>query len=224
MATAMLNAVEAIGRLPDCYFQAIGSGAGAIAAHEAAKRLVDDARFGATVPRLMLSQNAPFTPIHDAWKKGRRDIAELDIDQARTLTGHIVATVLSNSRPPYATRGGVFDVLSESQGDMFAIANDEAEQAMRLFEKSEGIDIDPAAGVALASLIRSARSAQIPRDATVLLHITGGGARRRALDKNLCVASPNVEISLAELATGAAPEKARRLFTDQHISAYAAGV
>ncbi len=48
--------VETIGQLPDYYFQAIGSGAGAIAAWEAATRLVEDGRFGCTVPSLMLSQ------------------------------------------------------------------------------------------------------------------------------------------------------------------------
>jgi len=69
MATAMLNAVESIGRLPDYYFQAIGSGARAIAAHEGAKRLLEDLRFGRTLPRLMLSQNRPFTPIYKHGKE-----------------------------------------------------------------------------------------------------------------------------------------------------------
>ena len=46
MGTVMLTAAEAIGCLPDYYFQGIGSGAGAIAAHESARRLVADSRFG----------------------------------------------------------------------------------------------------------------------------------------------------------------------------------
>ncbi|MGA8297994.1 MAG: cysteate synthase [Terriglobales bacterium] len=215
MGTVVLNAAETIGRLPDYYFQAIGSGAGAIAAHEAAKRLVEDSRFGLALPRLMLSQNAPFAPIHHAWKKGCRELDELDPDRARALTEGILATVLSNHRPPYSLPGGVFDVLSQSHGDMFAVQNEEALQAMKLFENSEGIDIDPAAGVALASLTRAARSGQIDGRATVLLHITGGGARKRALEKSLFAAPPDLKISLRELGAGAALETACALFRER---------
>jgi cysteate synthase len=218
MATAMLNAVESIGKLPDFYFQAIGSGAGAIAAHEAAKRLVLDSRFGFQLPRLMLSQNAPFTPIHDSWKRGRRDLVEIDPGTARTLTEKILATVLSNQRPPYAVAGGVFDVLRESQGEVFAVRNAEVLQAMTLFEKCEGIDIEPAAGVALASLTKAANSGQINSEAVVLLHITGGGARKRAQEKTLLLARPDLQISLNQLDTAAAWEKACGLFADRNVS------
>ncbi len=215
MATAMLNAVETVGKLPDYYFQAIGSGAGAIAAHEAAKRLVQDGRFGCTLPRLMLSQNAPFTPIHDSWKAGRRELVELDTGAARTLTQRILATVLSNATPPYSIAGGMYDVLRESYGDTFAVDNPEVSEAMRLFEASEGIDIDPAAGVALAALTSAARSNQIDSDAVAVLHITGGGAEKRAAEKALFPALPDLEIPLKEAGTGAALEKACALFAVQ---------
>jgi cysteate synthase len=217
MATAMLGAVEAIGRLPDFYFQAVGSGAGAIAAHEAAKRLVKDSRFGLQLPRLMLSQNAPFTPIYDSWKRGRRDLIEIDSCTARGLTEKILATVLSNQRPPYSIAGGMFDVLRESQGEVFAVRNQEVLQAMTLFEKCEGIDIEPAAGVALASLIRAAQSGQLSSDAAVLLHITGGGARKRALETKLSLATPDLRISLKQLQTDATLEKACGLFADRGV-------
>lgn len=225
MATAMFNAVETIGRLPDYYFQAIGSGAGAIAAHEAASRLVSDSRFGLALPRLMLSQNAPFTPVYDSWKRGRRDFVELDPSAARTLTEKIVATVLSNQQPPYSVAGGLFDALRESQGEMFAVPNEEVLQAMRLFERCEGIDIDPAAGVALAALKRAANSGQIGSEATVLLHITGGGDCKRASDKALFLAVPDLEVSLEQLGTDAVLEKACSLFGGQKISpAYASAI
>jgi len=215
MATAMLNAVETIGRLPDYYFQAIGSGAGAIAAHEAAKRLVGDSRFGCALPRLMLSQNLPFTPIYDSWKMGRRDFVETDPDRARALTKKILATVLSNQRPPYSIAGGVFDVLTESQGGMSAVENREVSEAMGMFERCEGIDIEPAAGVALAALGRAAKSGEIGRDATVLLHITGGGAGKRASERALLSVQPDLKIRLTELGTSGTLEKACALFADQ---------
>jgi cysteate synthase len=212
MATAMLNAVESIGRLPEYYFQAIGSGAGAIAAHEAAKRLVLDSRFGLSLPRVMLSQNAPFTPIYDSWKRGRRDFVEIDPGTARALTERILATVLSNQRPPYAVLGGLFDVLHESRGEVFAVRNAEVLQAMTLFEKCENIDIEPAAGVALASLTKAANSGQVSSEAVVLLHVTGGGARKRAVEKTLFLARPDLQLSLDQLDTTATLERACSLF------------
>jgi cysteate synthase len=217
MGAVMLNAVECIGRLPDYYFQAIGSGAGAIAAHEAAKRLISDSRFGLKLPRLMLSQNAPFTPIYDSWKRGRRDFVEIDSGIARSLTKKILATVLSNQRPPYAIAGGMFDVLRESQGDVFAIRNQEILNAIALFEKCEGIDIEPAAGVALASLINAANSGQLNSEATVLLHITGGGARKRAQEQRLSLAQPDLQISLPQLDSADALEKACGLFAGRNV-------
>lgn len=68
MGTTMLSAATAIGRIPDYYFQAVGSGTGAIAAWEANLRLIADGRFGAGKAQLMVSQNAPFTPMADAWR------------------------------------------------------------------------------------------------------------------------------------------------------------
>ncbi|MGB7584703.1 MAG: cysteate synthase [Terriglobales bacterium] len=214
MATAMLNAVESIGRLPDFYFQAVGSGAGAIAAHLAAKRLVADSRFGTKLPGLMLGQNVPFTPIYDSWKRGQRQFVEIDPGAARNLTKKILATVLSNQRPPYSIAGGMFDVLCESKGEMFAVRNREVLQAMTLFETCEGIDIEPAAAVALASLIQAVDSGRIKAEAVVLLHITGGGARKRAVEKALSLARPDLQIPLQHLETDAALEKACGLFAE----------
>ncbi len=47
MGTTVLSATTFIGRIPDYYFQAIGSGTGAIAAWEANLRFLQDGRFGA---------------------------------------------------------------------------------------------------------------------------------------------------------------------------------
>ena len=136
-----------------------------------------------------------------------------------------MATVLSNQRPPYSIAGGMFDVLSESRGEMFAVRNEEALAAMKLFETCEGIDIDPAAGVALAALQSVAGSGQISPETTVLLHITGGGASRRASEKVLIPAQPDLELPLNEVGAGAALDRAWGLFEQQttaHICASSA--
>ena len=59
MGTTTLSAVTTIGRIPDYYFQAIGSGTGAIAAWEAVDRLMVDGRFGTNKMKLMVSQMIP---------------------------------------------------------------------------------------------------------------------------------------------------------------------
>jgi cysteate synthase len=179
MGTAMLEAVEAIGRLPDVYFQGVGSGAGALAAHEAAQRLVADGRFGTRLPRLLLSQNAPFTPIHDAWVGRSATLDERSPAVAREQVRRIAAAVLSNVAPPYATIGGLRDALAESGGTTYAIENAEVRAAMRMFEDLEGMDVEPAAGVTLASLVRAVRAGDVTPDETLLVHVTGGGARKR---------------------------------------------
>ncbi len=179
MGTVMLAAVERIGALPDAYVQAVGSAAGAIAAHEAALRLIADGRFGDRVPRLLLAQNAPFAPIHDAWAKRAPALDARPAHETRTLQRQLAAAVLGNPAPPYATAGGIREALGASDGTTFAIGNDEAARASRLFEELEGIDVEPAAGVAVAALIRGVRTGALRPDANVLLNITGGGRRRR---------------------------------------------
>ena len=199
LGTTMLNAVEAIGQIPDYYFQAIGSGAGGIAAYDAVKRLVDDGRFGKKSPRLMLSQNLPFVPIYMSWKSSRRELVEIDDDDGKKQIQQIAAHVLSNRRPAYSCKGGIFDALSETQGDMYAADNLETLHAKQLFEETEGIDIDPAGAVAFATLLKAARYDGIEKEALVLLNITGGGRHRQQLSKKLVAARPVLELDEKEI-------------------------
>ena len=83
MGTTMLSATTHIGTIPDYYFQAIGSGTGAIAAWEANLRLIEDGRFGNNLMKLIVSQNHPFVPIKNAWKANSRKMLPFDDDTAR---------------------------------------------------------------------------------------------------------------------------------------------
>ncbi len=78
MGTTTLSAATTIGRIPDYYFQAVGSGTGAIAAWEANMRLIADGRFGVNKMHLMVSQNVPFLPMYDAWKANSREMLPYD--------------------------------------------------------------------------------------------------------------------------------------------------
>jgi cysteate synthase len=147
----------------------------------------------------MLSQNLPFVQIYLSWKSCRRELVEICDDDGKRQIHQIAAHVLSNRRPAYSIRGGVFDILTETQGDMLTADNLEVLHAKQLFEEIEGIDIDPAAAVALATLIKAARYGGIEREALVLLNITGGGRCRSQLDKELIAARPILKLNQKEI-------------------------
>jgi cysteate synthase len=180
LGLVMLSAAEAMGALPQYYFQAVGSAAGALGVFEAAQRLIGDGRFGARLPRLMLAQNAPFTPLHDAWRTRADVLTERSPADAKAQIAQIGATVLSNQTPPYTIAGGVREALAASDGNVDAITNGEMLDAMMLFAEAEGIDVDPEAGIATASLMRACNAGVLAPDATVLLNVTGGGRSLRA--------------------------------------------
>ena len=197
MGTAVLAAVEACGRIPDHYFQAVGSGTGAIAAWEMNLRLLEDGRFGGGRMKLHLSQNTPFTPMTDAWEAGSRSLTLLP--NARRLSRLIRARVLGNRNPPYAITGGLFDALSDTAGQMYRVTGREARESGRLFDRLEGCDIDPAAEVALASLRQAVALGRVgPRD-VVALNITGGGHRRLRRDRRISFLRPHATFTLAAL-------------------------
>ncbi|MFI3322669.1 MAG: cysteate synthase [Rikenellaceae bacterium] len=177
MGTTYLSAATTIGELPDYYFQAIGSGTGAIAAWEANMRLVEDGGYGNKITKHILSQNAPFLVMYDAWKAHSRALLEFDDASARIAADTIVAKVLSNRKPPYSLVGGVFDTLSATNGDIISVTNEEAKAAASLFEECEGVDIYSAAACAVASLIKAVESGDIEKDKIVMLNITGGGEK-----------------------------------------------
>jgi cysteate synthase len=178
MSTTMMSATTFIGRTPDFYFQAVGSGTGAIAAWEANLRFIGDGRFGTNKARLMVSQNKPFVPMYDAWRADSRPMLPYDADQARKDAAEICAPVLSNRKPPYGLAGGLYDALKDTNGDILAVSNDEANAAKALFEETEGIDIYHAAAVATASLQQAIEQGTVKPDNVVMLNITGGGEKR----------------------------------------------
>lgn len=192
MATTTLSAVMTIGKIPNYYFQAVGSGTGAIAAWEANLRLIEDGRFGSNKMQLMVSQNAPFTPIHDAWKADSRSMLALDDQLAREQVEEIDAKVLSNRRPPYPIKGGLYDAMKDAGGDVLLATNEDSKEAGKLFEELEGIDIHPAAAVATATLIEYAKSGKFNDDDIIMLNITGGGEERFKNENELHYLKPSL--------------------------------
>ena len=196
MGTTVLSAVTTIGRIPDYYFQAVGSGTGAIAAWEANMRLIEDGRYGSNLMKLIVSQNAPFVPIYDAWRADSREMLPYDVKKARRDAELIDAKVLSNRRPPYTFAGGLYDALKATNGDVMVATNAQARRAGKLFKELEGIDIHPAPAVALASLIKMVESGSIEKDACIMLNITGAGEEAAKKNRELFYLKPVKTFSL----------------------------
>ncbi|MBQ8366281.1 MAG: cysteate synthase [Alistipes sp.] len=196
MSTTMLSAATTIGRIPDYYFQAVGSGTGAIAAWEANMRLQEDGRFGSNLARLVVSQNAPFVPMYDAWRADSRDMLDYDVRKARRDAELIEAKVLSNRKPPYSLAGGLYDALKATGGDIMVATNAQSRRACKLFKELEGIDIYPAPGVALASLIKMVEAGTIDKKACIMLNITGAGEEAAKQNRELFYLKPSKVFSL----------------------------
>ncbi|HVY47373.1 MAG TPA: cysteate synthase [Minicystis sp.] len=203
LGTVMLNAVahprQGTGKLFDHYFQAVGSGTGAIGVFEAVELLKRDGRFGATTTRIHVAQNAPFAPIVDAWKAGQRALLPFDDKQALWQIDAVTASVLTNRRPPYGIHGGVFDVLKASRGAAWRVENSRIFEAARLFREAEGVDIGAAAAVAVDALCQAVGAGAVKADEPVLLHVTGGGREMQHSAGAIHPVTPNLVVGPSEI-------------------------
>lgn len=192
MGTTLLSAVEVIGRIPDAYFQAIGSGTGTIAAWENNLRLIEDGRYGTHKMKLYPSQNDPFTIMYDSWKTNSRALVPMTPEEAREAAAIIDAKVLSNRKPPYPIAGGLYDALEDAGGDIFKVTNAELHIWKDKFAQLEGIDIHNAAAVAVASLAQAAAEGIIRPDEVIMLNITGAGEELAKSEGEIFYATPNL--------------------------------
>ncbi|ABE52361.1 cysteate synthase [Methanococcoides burtonii] len=186
MGTVMLDAVLTTKSLPQHYFQAVGSGTGGISAWEAAMRLIEDGRFGNNMPRLHLAQNLPCAPLYSTWTGEQTN---------GNCPEEMYDDVLFNRKPPYLATGGVKDALDDTNGIIYGITNKEADEARKIFEENEGIDILPAPAIACAAIMKALEKGEIKADENIVLNITGGGQKR--LEEELPTRQLSVDLALS---------------------------
>ena len=196
---AVTHPTEGSGQLFDHYVQAVGSGTGAIGAWEAAQLLRRDGRFGDRVTRIHIAQNAPFTPMVDAWKVGQRSLPAASEKETWDRIAAVTAAVLTNRQPPYSIAGGTYDVLSASGGYAWGVDNARVFQAARMFRETEGVDIGPAAAVAVDALRQAVEQGAVRSDESVLLHVTGGGREIQHADGEVFTVAPTVIVDPGDL-------------------------
>lgn len=194
MGTTILSCAEKMGRIPDAYFQAVGSGTGAIAAWENACRLAEDGRFGENNMRVYVAQNSPFTLMYDAWKAGSRSLPDITPEEGRNKSEMILAKVLSNRKPPYSIAGGLYDVLKQSNGDFFLASNNDIIYWLMQFRNREGYDLLPAACTAVAALAQAVNDGVVKKEDYIMLNCTGGGTLS-AMSKGFVHKEPDLVLS-----------------------------
>lgn len=198
MGTTLLSAVEFIGRIPDAYFQAIGSGTGTIAAWENNLRLIEDGRYGTHKMKLYPSQNAPFTIMYDSWKIHSRELVPMTPEEAREAASIIDAKVLSNRKPPYSLAGGLYDAMDDAGGTIYKVDNKQLHEWKDKFLALEGIDIHDAAAVAVASLVQAVEEGTVGKRDVIMLNITGGGEELAKSEKEIVYATPHLVLDPAQ--------------------------
>ena len=130
--------------------------------------------FNVKKPKIIVVQNEPFTPVVDAWKKRSREINSYDDPLDK-----LYAKVLSNRNPLYGMKGGLYDILSDTEGEAIGISEAEAKRVGKIFKKEFGISLHPAAEVGLAALEK------INAKGKILVNITGAGLDRLKKDYKL---------------------------------------
>ena len=192
IGSLIIDAVKTMGRLPNHYFQAVGGGPGPIGVHEMACRLVDSGDFEGGIPKQNLSQNVEHCPIHNAWQAKRKELKSIDFPDTELP---VFSDYLVNNGPAYSITGGVYDILSESNGQTWSVTFDEAEEASKIFEELEGIDIMSPGAVALASLKKAISAGEVGSSDFVLLNISGGGTKRLFNDVRTKIVPPAIIVS-----------------------------
>ena len=106
-------------------------------------------------PRQHLSQNAEFCLIHDAWQKRTFELTPT----TSAVHQKVYSDLLVNRAPAYSVRGGLFDILVETNGVTYAVPYGEAARADELFRETEGID--PLSPGAVALPVKSTISVSV---------------------------------------------------------------
>lgn len=190
--TPVLSAVTHIGRIPDYYFQAVGSGTGrdrrmgsqSAADRGRAVRQPQDEAHG--IPELR--------PSFRCTTHGRRARAKCSLTTTTRpgSTSRKSTRRYSRTASPLWNQGRPVRRRCSTRAETYSSAtNDEARAAKKLFAELEGVDIYSAPAVALATLIQSVRDGRIAPEEYVMLNVTGGGEKRFMEGKELFFLKPS---------------------------------
>ena len=102
----------------------------------------------------------------------------------------VYSDYLLSASPAYDAKGGVYDTLKSTNGETYVVERQDAIDAGKMFEKTEGIDIMTPAEVALGSLIQAIEEEKVKKDDCIVLNISGGGVKRLQKERGAIIFEP----------------------------------
>jgi len=193
--TLLFETAEQLGwRLPDALVVPIASGALFVNTAKAAGELVDAELVAATAVRFFGAQPTGCGPVADAYLAGSAKYTPV-------RTPATIAHSLAIGTPADGNRA--LTIARESGGAVEGTTDDQIVAAIRLVAETEGIFVEPAAGVTVAALAQLARSGAIDPDGTVVAYLTGNGFKTpevalRTRDAPIAIAPTLAAFELAE--------------------------
>jgi threonine synthase len=133
------------------------------------KGLVDLKNLGwiDSVPKLMGVQAEGAAAVFNAWRAGKDDITPVN--------GHTMADSINVDLPRDGRRA--VRAIRQTDGAASTVTDDEILEAMRLLARETAVFCEPAAGAAVAGLLKAARAGEIGADESVVVVITGNGLK-----------------------------------------------
>lgn len=151
-------------RTPDWYVQAISGGMGPLGVHKGFREMM---QMGWTdkIPRFAPIQADGCAPMVNSWKKGLEKVEPVLSPKTRIET-------LATGDP-----GRAYEFLrahvNNTNGVFESVSDEDAQRAMHVLAKMEGISAEPAAAVAFAGLFKLIRTGVIKPSDTVVVNCTG---------------------------------------------------
>ena len=180
--TAAFEIVDTLGDAPDFHFLPVGN-AGNITAYWRGYREYHRDGLATRLPRMFGYQAAGSAPI---------------VEDRIVPNPTTVATAIRIGNP--ASWQGAKDAVSESNGKIDKVTDDEIIAAYRMLARLEGIFVEPASAAPLAGLIKAHRAGLIPPGSRITATVTGHGlkdpdtALASGVDQPTVIAAESAEV------------------------------
>ncbi len=188
--TVAYEVCEQLGwRSPDYVFVPVGNG-GLLAG--VWKGFKEFQRLGLCdgAPRIVGVESENASAVADAFKEGREDVLPVD---AKSIAGGINVSFPLNAKK-------ALRALTDSQGGMITVSDEEILEAQRLLASKEGVFAEPAGAASLAGLWKYCEVEGLDRGDVVVCLVTGGGLKDMGVLLERKPAIPEIGPSLGELA------------------------
>jgi threonine synthase len=151
-------------RAPDWFLQGVSGGMGPIGVGKGFREMYD---FGIIdqMPAMGIIQSSGCAPMVEAFERGQRIATPIDNPQT------IIATLATGN--PGRAYELLYDYVQDHGGTFISASDEEAFNAIRILARSDGISVEPAAGVTFAGLFKMVQRGIIRPDDVVVVNCSG---------------------------------------------------